>query len=122
MLTHLTQDRIRVGLFRLAALTERYQGTTRRIIPSMIVPDMCNTLTIPDTTAYKLLRQARDAGYIEDDTDIETGANPRSKPIHITRKGIALLGNWHDAAIREGRTARQKDDAVPPPGTDQKAG
>lgn len=122
MLTHLTQDRIRVGLFRLAALTERYQGTTRRIIPSMIVPDMCNTLSIPDTTAYKLLRQARDAGYIEDDTDVDAGHNPRSKPIHITRKGIALLGNWHDTAVNEGRRAREKDNAVPPPNATEQAG
>lgn len=122
MLTHLTQDRIRVGLFRLAALTERYQGTTRRILPSMIVPDMCNTLKIPSTTAYRLLRQARDAGYVEQDTDVDTGANGHTKPFHITRKGIALLGNWHDAAVNQGRAAREKDDAVPPPGATEQAG
>lgn len=114
-LTHKTQDRIRVGLFRLTALSERYQGTTRRVTAAMIVPDIARTCEVAESGAYNVMRQAVSYGYVEYDTDITTGPNRGSKPFHITDLGIALLGNWHPLAVAEGTKARHADAEIAPP-------
>lgn len=114
-LTHLAQDRIRIALFWLAVLQERHKDTARHITASMIVPRVTGVLKIQESSAFGYIRQAHALGYIEDDTDIASGPNRRSKPIKITDLGRRVLGAWNDTALAQGAKMRAEDDATPPP-------
>jgi hypothetical protein len=114
-LTHLASERIRVTLYWLVILAERYKDTPRHIIASMIVPHVVAALGIRETAAFGYIRQAHNLGYIEDDTSIGSGPNRRSKPIQITDLGVRVLGQWHESALTNGRNLRKQDDAAPPP-------